>query len=156
MENKKTFFDYAGQALMIFGLMVAFLSVSSYFAGEEGKDTSTLFRLGAEGMSMASLAQLFGLAAVTTALRGIILSDRIFKNLSATVKTFGMVISCIAATVVFILVFDWFPAGQILPWLLFAVSFGVCFAVSFVLTISKQKRENKEMAQALARLKNEL
>lgn len=155
MEEKKTIFDYAAQALMIFGLMIVFLSVCSYFAGAEGKAVSSLFSLGAQGMSMGSLAQLFALSVITTFIRGIFCSGGVFKKMSATARTIAMVISCIAVIVVFVILFDWFPSGEILPWLYFALSFGVCFTVSFMLTLSKQKRENQAMAEALERLKRE-
>lgn len=155
MKEKKSVFDYAAQALMIFGLMVFFHSVCSYLSGPEGKDVSSLFSLGKQGLSMDSLAQLFGLSVLITVMRALFFSGRFFKKTSATVRTLGMVISGIAIIVVFVIVFDWFPAGDILPWVLFALSFGICFAVSFALTLFKQKRENEALADALARLKDE-
>ncbi len=155
MEKKKTIYDYAAQALMIFGLMVVFLSVCSCLAGDDGKIHSTLFSLGAEGMSMASLAQMLGLAALTTVIRAIFLSDGLFKKLSMLARTIGMVACCVAVIVVFVVVFGWFPANNALAWLFFALSFGICFAVSLWITLSKQKRENEAMAEALERLKSE-
>lgn len=155
MENKKTFFDYAAQTLIIFGLMVVFLSVCSCLAGDEGSAVSSLFRLGSRGMSMSSLAQMFALSILTTLVRAIFLSDRIFRKMPSTARILAMIICCIAVIVVFVILFDWFPSDKILPWLLFALSFGVCFTFSFVLTLSKQKRENKAMAEALERLKND-
>ncbi len=155
MEKKKTIFDYAAQALMIFGLMVVFLSVCSCLAGDEGRQESTLFSLGAEGMSMASLAQLLGLAVLTTVIRAIFLSGGWFRKLSMLARTIGMVVCCVAVVVVFIFVFGWFPANDALPWLGFILSFGICFAVSLWITLSRQKRENEAMAEALERLKNE-
>lgn len=155
MEKKKTIFDYAAQALMIFGLMVVFLSVCSCFAGDDGKIHSTLFSLGAEGMSMASLAQMLGLAILTTIIRALFFSDRLFKSLSVLGRSIGMVVCCVAVIVVFVIAFGWFPAGNALAWLFFAMSFGVCFAVSLWITLSRQKRENEAMAEALDRLKNE-
>ncbi len=155
MEKKKTVFDYAAQILMIFGLMVLFLSVCSYFAGDDGKNHSTLFSLGAEGMSMASLVQMLGLSVLTTFIRALFLSDRILKKLSATARTIGMIISCIAVIIVFVILFDWFPSDNVLAWILFALSFGVCFTLSLCITISRQKKENEAMAKALERLKNE-
>ena len=155
MEKKKTIYDYAAQTLMIFGLMVVFLSVCSCFAGDEGRIHSTLFSLGAEGMSMASLAQMLGLATLTTLIRALFFSDRLFKNLSVLARSIGMVICCIAVIVVFVVVFGWFPASNTLAWLFFALSFGICFAISLWITLSKQKRENEAMAEALERLKSE-
>jgi len=155
MENKKNIFDYAAQALMIFGLMVVFLSVCSALAGEGGAVHSTLFSLGAKGMSMSSLAQMLALSILTTLIRAILLSDRLFGNLSVLARSIAMIVCCVAAIVVFVIVFDWFPADNALAWLCFALSFGICFTVSLWVTLSRQKRENEAMAQALERLKND-
>lgn len=155
VERKKDFFDYAGQALMIFGLMVAFISMCSYFAGDEGKVHSTLFSLGSEGMSMVSLAQIFALAVLTTLIRWFFTSDRISARLSATARTVGMIVGCVAVIIVFVVAFDWFPFANPLAWISFILSFGICFTVSILVTLSKQKKENEAMAKALEKLKND-
>ncbi len=155
MDRKKNIFDYAGQTLMIFGLMVAVISVCSFFAGEEGKGHSSLFRLGSEGMSIASLAQMLALSVITTFIRALFLSDRLFRKLSVTARTIGMITSCVAVIVVFIIVFKWFPLTDPLAWLSFIPSFGICFTVSLFITLSKQKKEDEAMAKALEKLKNE-
>lgn len=153
--EKKSIFDYIAQILMIFGLMVVFLSVCSCLAGSEGKEHSTLFSLGAEGMSMASLAQMLGLAILTSFIRWFFFSDRLFKRLSVLVRSIGMVVCCVAVIVAFVIMFDWFPSADILAWLLFALSFVVCFTVSLLITLSKQKHENQAMEKALQRLKSD-
>lgn len=155
MEKKKNIFDYAAQALMIFGLMVVFLSICSCLAGDEGKAHSSLFSLGTDGMSMASLAQMLGLSILVTLIRAIFFSDRLFKRLSVSARTVGMIASCVAVIVLFVVLFGWFPADNALAWVFFALSFGICFTVSLWLTLSRQKRENEAMAKALERLKME-
>ena len=155
MEKKKNIFDYAAQILMIFGLMVIFLSICSFLSGDDGKVHSSLFSLGSEGMSMASLAQMLGLSVIVTIIRAIFFSDRLLRRFSVAARTVGMIACCVAAIIVFVIAFRWFPADNALAWILFALSFGICFAVSLCVTLSRQKRENEAMAAALERLKME-
>lgn len=155
MEREKNFFDYAAQVLMIFGLTTACISLCSYIAGDIGKDLSTLFALGSQGLSFATMLQIMALSVLITLSRFLFFSDRIFKRLSLGFKTAGMLISTIVIIVAFILIFDWFPAGQLWPWICFALSFTLCFGVSFFITLQKEKLENQKMAQALERFKNE-
>jgi len=123
--------------------------------GDSGKNISSLFSMGSQGLSMSSLSQIFGLAILTTLIRAIIFSERLLKRWSLTARTIIMVVCCIAIIVVFIAMFDWFPNGTIVPWLFFSISFCLCFTISLVLTKSKQNRENKAMAEALEKLKKD-
>lgn len=155
MENRKTFFDYAAQVLMIFGLTVAAISLCSFAAGDKGKELSTFFALGSQGLSHATLAQIMGLSVLITLARFLFFSDRVIKNLSVRARTAGMLISCVAAIVAFVLIFDWFPGSDVWAWVCFAASFVLCFTVSYLLTKKREQVENDKMAEALERLKSE-
>lgn len=155
MDSKKNILDYAAQALMIFGLTVASIALCSYFAGDKGREISSLFALGSQGLTLSTLLQIMALAIFITFARFLFFSDGVIKNMSVGARTAGMLISCIAIIVTFILLFDWFPKGQLWPWICFAVSFSLCFTVSYILTIKNERQENRKMAQALEKLKNE-
>ena len=66
-----------------------------------------------------------------------------------------MVLSEISTIVGFVLCFDWFPTDMWLPWIMFILCFGLCFVVSTVVTMWKEKMENRKMEEALAKLKKQ-
>ena len=41
------------------------------------------------------------------------------------------------------------------PWVMFLLCFGVCFTISTVLSVAKEKAETRKMEEALERLKQE-
>ena len=53
----------------------------------------------------------------------------------------------------FVIVFQWFPANMWQPWVMFLICFGISFAVSYLVMIIKEKTENRQMEEALKRLK---
>ena len=64
-----------------------------------------------------------------------------------------MVLSEVLVIIVLILIFGWFPADEWLPWVMFFVSFAVCFAISVAVTVFRERLENKRMEEALERLR---
>lgn len=66
-----------------------------------------------------------------------------------------MFVCIIAGVAIFSAVFQWFPVNQFLPWVMFFVSFGVCATISVIVSVIKERHENRRMQQALERLKDE-
>ena len=57
MEERKTIFDYLGQVFTIYGISIALMCVFCVLFGDGAKDFSSLFALGKEGLSTATMAQ---------------------------------------------------------------------------------------------------
>lgn len=55
--------------------------------------------------------------------------------------------------IVLVMVFGWFPVDEWLPWIMFFVSFGVCFVISLTVTVCRERMENRRMEEALERLR---
>lgn len=71
MEERKTIFDYIGQAFMTFGFTMLILLGFTFLFGEGAKEYSTIFSLGKEGIGADTMAQFLLAAVVTVALRAL-------------------------------------------------------------------------------------
>lgn len=155
MEDRKTIFDYVGQIFTIYGMMVVILNIFCILFGEGAKEISTMFSMGNKGLSVATMMQYFGVAVILVFLRFLFFTDTVIKKMPLTARTIGMISLSLATVVGFILCFDWFPADMWKPWLMFFVCFGISFAISTTVVSWKEKEENRKMAEALKRLKQE-
>ena len=60
------------------------------------------------------------------------------------------IILCLGITIYF---FGWFPTGSPLPWILFVVSFLMCFGISVAITLHKNKKADAVLNKALEKMK---
>lgn len=66
MEQNKTIFSYIGQLFATYGVIVTIFIVFTGIIGDNAKNISTLYSLGNQGLSLATLVQLLALAGVIT------------------------------------------------------------------------------------------
>lgn len=155
MDERKTIFDYTGMVFGIFGFFVAVMSVFCLLFGEEAREISSMFSLGKEGISIGMMMQYFAVSALIVAARFLFCTDMIIKNMAIAARAVCMVVSSVVIIVCFILRFGWFPVNMWMPWILFFMCFGICFAVSMIVAVQKEKADNKKMEEALAKLKRQ-
>lgn len=156
MEERKTVFDYIGQVFMIFGFTVLILLAFSLIFGEGAKGYSTIFSFGSEGIGTDTLLQFLLASVITVTLRMLFFTDILFKNMRLAPRTVGMVFSELFAIIVLVMIFGWFPMKEGLPWFMFFLSFGVCFAVSILVTVCRERMENRRMEEALEKAKRKM
>ncbi len=155
MEERKTLFDYLGQIFMIFGITVMVLNVFCLLFGESARELSTLFSLGNNGLSVATMVQFLLVSAIIVALRFLFFTDVIIKNMPVVGRTIGMVIIVLIIMSMCISLFGWFPVDMWQPWVMFFLCFSISFIISIVVTGMKERAENKKMEEALKRIKQE-
>lgn len=155
MEERKTVFDYLAQVLMIFGFTLIILNLFCYLFGEDAKAYSTMFALGKEGIKTDTMMQYLLASAFTVLFRFLFFTDIVIKNWRVVTRTICMIVSEILMIAVFVLVFGWFPVDMWQSWVLFLVCFGLCFAASVTVTITKERVENRKMEAALKKLKEQ-
>lgn len=153
MEERKTIFDYIGQVFMIFGFTMIILVAFCLLFGESAKGYSTMFSLGKEGIGVETMLQFLLASVFTVMLRWLFFTDTLIKDMTVVFRAVGMVLSEVLIIIVLILIFGWFPAKEWLPWLMFFLSFALCFAVSVTVTVFRERMENKRMEEALERLR---
>lgn len=115
-----------------------------------------MYALGSQGFSLATLIQLFAMSVIITMTQTLFLSDRWIKNLSIIVRSSCFFISVILAIVVFVIVFNWFPIGDIKAWIGFLLSFSVCSCIGVFVGRMREEAENKKMEEALDKYKNKV
>ena len=155
MEDRKTLFDYAGQIFIIFGFSIVVLNLFCTFVGQYAQDVSSIYSMGKEGLSTATMMQFLGVSVCITGFRFLFFTDRIIRQMSITMRTVCMFLSIIALIMVCALMFEWFPVDMWQPWAGFLLTFALCFAGSMFVTRMKEKTENQKMEEALRRLKEQ-
>lgn len=153
MEDKKTVFDYFERVFITFGFSILVLNVFCVLVGEDAQGISSLYSMGKEGLSIATMMQFLGVSACITAFRAIFFTDGIIKRMSVTMRTVCMLLCVIGLIVVCAAVFGWFPVDMWQAWAGFFISFGLCFVGSFLIAFLKERTENRKMEEALQKLK---
>ena len=156
MKAHKTIFDHIGSVLITFGFSMIIMMIFCRLFGEEAGEISTMFQFGNEGIALETMFQYLVVACIIEILRSFFFSDRVIRNLSLTFRTAGMLISVIGVIAVVVVVCGWFPVDMWLPWVMFLISFGICFLVGLLIGNWKEKLENRKMEEGLERLKKEL
>jgi len=155
MKRKDDVFRYLEQILSMFGLTVLFIGVFSYFVGEDAKAYSSFFTLGNQGLTLQTLVQLFMMSVLITTLRFVLFTDGLICRISLTIRTMIMFFLVILMIAFFAVWFGWFPVNMLEAWGYFLACFAVCAFASAYIMAWKTDRENKEMEEALKRLKEE-
>lgn len=155
MNKRNTAWDYLTHIMVIWGISVLSISVFALLFGENEKEYSSIFALGSEGISLATLAQFFCLAVIISTLRWVFFTDGLIKRLPIVVRCLLMIAGVILTVGVLAAVYGWFPVNQVMPWVMFLICFFVCAAISVAVSVWKEKSDNQKMQAALERLKGE-
>ena len=153
MDDNKNIFDYIKQLFTSFGIVVLLFIAINIIIGNEAGSVSSLFSLGAKGLSTATLLQLLFLVLIITVAQNIFLSDLVIKNMALVVRNILFFATIMAAITIFAVVFGWFPLNNVAAWIGFIVSFAFCSVISSVIMRLEENAENKKMQDALNRLK---
>ncbi|MBP3567769.1 MAG: hypothetical protein J6K04_01255 [Lachnospiraceae bacterium] len=153
MKRKDDMIQSMGQAMIIFGVTVVVLMIVVLLVGEDAREYSTIFALGYQGLRIDTLAQFLMMAASITGLRRLLFSDGLISRVSMTLRTFLMFFTVILLVAVYATVFGWFPINDLKAWGSFFACFGLCSIASAYIMARKTERENKEMEEALRKLK---
>lgn len=153
MEERKTIIDYIEQVMKIFGFSIVMLNIFCILFGESAKDFSGMFALGKEGLRVVTMLQFLTLAVWIVFCRFLFFTDIIIKNMGTVWRTFCMIGAILVVMVIYITAFQWFPKDEWLPWVMFVLSFFICFVVSLAVMAFKERIENKRMEEALEKMK---
>lgn len=155
MNKKETVFSYLAQIFLIYGGTILALNVFCLLFGEDAREFSTMFSLGKEGLSLATMLQFFALSVFIATFRFVLFSDGLIRKVPISIRTIIMFTLVILLMVLFIYLFGWFPIHMWQPWVMFFACFGISAAISTLLSVWKEKLENRVMEEALERLKAE-
>ena len=155
MNNKPTIFGYLSQVFMIFGVTVLLLNIFCLMFGESAKDFSAIFSLGSSGLGVKTTLQFLFAIAITIIFRFLFMTDLLIEKMSMTARIVAMFTATFLNIVVFVILCNWFPINNIKAWTMFLISFVVSCTVSTLVSICKEKYENRQLSEALQKLKEE-
>ena len=153
MEERKTIYHYLGQLFFMYGIIVLIFVFLSYTVNEQAVQSSPLFALGKEGLTMDTLVQLFGFCVCLLLLRILFLTDVVIKNLQIAIRSLCFVVATVLIIILFVYLFSWFPMNDRNAWIGFFVSYTICTSVGILISLLKEKAENKKMEQGLKRIR---
>lgn len=153
MENKRTILDFMSFVMRTFGICICFLLVLTIMANAEMIETSSIFLFGNEAISITILLQFLLLSFITAILVFLFTSAYMIRLLSLTTRLILMPLSIILCLGIAIYFFGWFPTSSPLPWILFVVSFLMCFGISVAITLHKNKKADAVLNKALEKMK---
>ena len=153
MKRKDDMLRGLGQVMIIFGVTVVVLMFMGLLIGEDAREYSTIFTLGYQGLRTDTLAQFLMLAASITGLRRLLFSDGLISRVSLALRTFLMFFLVVLFVAVFAYAYGWFPVDDLKAWGMFFACFAICSIASAYIMAWKTDRENKEMEEALRKLK---
>lgn len=155
MEKKPTIFDYLAQVFMIFGIIILLLNLFCMLFGTSAQGFSTIFALGNRGLCVKTMLQFLLAIAVTILLKFLFTTDLLIKKMTLTARITALFLSAFLNVVLFIILCGWFPVGHPLAWCMFLGSFIVSCTVSTLISMLSEKAENRKLAEALQRYKEE-
>lgn len=149
MEERKSFLWYIKQAFFVFGITMGVMMLFTWLVGEEAQEISSMYALGNKGVPISVMAEYLVLSFFIMGFRFLFFTDCLIKNLKLVFRTIGMVLSVIVTIGIFAFLFHWFPVDNMYGWIMFLVCFGICFLGSTIMTHYMEKKENKELEEAL-------
>lgn len=153
MDEKKNIFYYLEQVMIVFGFAMLVMNIFCLVVGNSAKGFSSMFELGNEGVPVKIAFQFLLVSFLIIGLRIIFFTDMLIKKMSIWLRTICMLVSVVIIIAVFIIVFHWFPVNMWQPWAMFFICFGISFLGSYSIMTIKEKVENRQMEEALQRLK---
>ena len=155
MEEKKTLFDYLAQVFVIFGFSILVLNIFCLMFGNSAQEISTMFALGSRGIPAGICFQFLCISVLVVAARFVFFTDTLIRNMPIWLRTICMLATVIVVIVAFTITFRWFPADMWQSWAMFLLCFGISFLSSCFVMAIKEKMENRKMANALQKLKEQ-
>ncbi len=156
MEENKTIFNYISQVFTIFGNIVLIFIIFSLVIGKQAREISSLFELGDQGLSIATLLQLLLLAIIISIGQITFLTDRWIKNMSLLLRMVIFFLLVMCTIILFVVLFGWFPITEVKAWIGFFLSFSICTAISVGIGRLEEQAENKKMEEALEKYKKKV
>ena len=155
MDNKPTIYDYLSQVFMAFGITILLLNILCLMFGESAKEFSAIFSFGSLGLSVKTMLQFLLAIAITIVLRFTFMTDIVIKKMPLAARIIAMFTAVFLNIVVFIILCGWFPKNNPMAWIMFLISFAVSCTVSTMVSLFKERTENRKLEEALKKLKEE-
>lgn len=148
-------YGFVAQTLILFAVNILMLMLLAHFVGDGARTISPLYRMGSGGLATATMLQFLLSSAVIIALKNFIYSERYFKKLMTLWRTVIMLFGVLVISILFILIFHWFPLDAGFAWAGFFICFGGSFIAASLFMIVKTKLESRRYDELLSDYKDQ-
>lgn len=155
MDKNFSILKYLSQVFIIYGITTGLLNIFCILFGTSAYSFSTIFSLGNSGVGVATSFQFLLAVSVIVGLRVVFMTDILIKKMPLAARTVAMLAGAFTTILIFIFLFDWFPADMPIAWIMFIICFIISCAVSTVISVLAEKQENRRLEEALKRYKEE-
>jgi len=149
--GKNIFNSFFGYVMSNFGICIFATSTVAFLVGEEGRQEVGMMALAGVGMSYVSILQLLLFAILITTIN-YAFSLKI-KNMLVLWRVAIQIVLTTGFTILFAVLFHWFPINDSMAWISFLISFTICITVSMLLVMLKLKLDNKKYQRQLSEYK---
>jgi len=155
MDEKKSIFSMICQyTLETFALSVIAVSISGWLTGDLVSVNEGLLRLGSEGLSFQSIAQLFAYSFTISIQIILLTTDILFKQAMLLWRVVLLLFLGTATSVAFAIIFRWIPLDLWEAWVGFLAFFIAGFGGGLVFMIVKTKIKDKHYEKLLSDYKS--
>lgn len=155
MEKKFSLTDYLTQTFMVYGITVALLNIFCLQIGQKAQALSSIFALGSQGIPVSACLEFLPAIAVVVALKYVFMTDWLIADMPLAARITALFACVFVVVTVFVLLFGWFPADDAAAWILFLLCFSISCAASITASLISQRKQNRELSEALNRFKEE-
>ena len=135
------------KAALPFSVSIIILSITGYFFG---KDMSTISPMCTPtGVPYSTLFQFMVLSLIVGMINTLFDSPYFLKHLRFLYQIMLRLCLIVFITIIFIVVFDWFPLTSFEAWVGFIISFGVCFTFSWLGSLYFIRKKDQEYEKLL-------
>lgn len=143
-EEKNFVVEFVKQTLMTFASAVITVSIVGWFVGDGTKEVGGLLGLGRDGLSYASLLQLFVFSFIAAGIKLLLLSNYFIKNMMLLWRTVFMFLLTFLLAIILVILFRWIPLDSLEAWFGFILSITGGFFIGLSSMIIKTKLEDKK------------
>ncbi len=155
MDKHFSVINFFSQVFTLYGIITVLLNIFCYLFGTSAYGYSSIFSLGNSGVSIATSFQFLLALSVITFLRTLFMTNIIIKKLPLAIRTIALFAGAFTTILIFVFLFDWFPADMPIAWIMFILCFIISCAVSTAISVLAEKTENRRLEEALKRYKGE-
>lgn len=155
MDKNFSVLKFFSQVFTLYGVTTGLLNIFCFLFGTSAYGFSSIFSLGNAGVGISTSFQFLLAVSVITSLRFVFMTNTLIKKMSLAARTVAMFAGAFTTIIIFIFLFDWFPADMPIAWIMFIICFIISCAASTVISILAERHENRRLEEALKRYKEE-
>ena len=130
------------KTVMPFTVSIIFLTIFGYFFGDDMAQISPLST--GSAISYITIFQLLSLSIFIGFINTLFASTYFLRKILFLSQNILRIIIIVFITIIYIVLFDWFPLNNILAWIGFIIAFGICLILSLSISLYITHKQDQE------------